>query len=132
MLILQSAKMFNVSPPFSCQSSAIDYEKGFIDAKAKFPADLIVSGVVQIKSDHVINPRHVIWFQCSDNKFRFQDTLSPEQGFFEFSNKKDFFKALRKQMTILFKTEQVELLVYGIEKDTAFADSLLFDGDDLV
>jgi hypothetical protein len=65
-----------------------------------------------------MNPSHAIWFQCSDNKFRIQDTVDIDQGFFEFSNKKDFFQALRKQVTIhpIYQAGHIELYAYGIEK----------------
>jgi hypothetical protein len=113
----QQIKQFAHTLPLASHSPALDYEQAFDQATKEFPDDLVKAGWIQVKSHENVTS-HVIWFQCSDNKFRFQDTIDDLQGFFEFSNKKEFFKALQQQIGIhrVYQNGEIQLWIYGIEK----------------
>lgn len=106
------------TPPLKGQAEAKAYEQAFDLATKDFPQESVIAGWLQLKSNGSRIPGHVIWFQCSNNKFRFQDTIDNDQGLFEFSSKQELFVALKKQIGIhpAYRLGELEMVIFGIPK----------------
>jgi hypothetical protein len=96
-----------------CAAGGLEAE--FEKAMAGIDEAGVVSGWLRL-SPRSDDYSHVIWFQCSNGHYRFQDTIDEEQGFFEFNDQKDLSSGLQRQLGIYpqYQNGTIDMTLFNI------------------
>ncbi|MBN4066571.1 hypothetical protein JYU14_00615 [Simkania negevensis] len=92
-------------------AAAEAYASAFNAAVEEIGADEVVAGKISL-------PKHAMFFQLSDNNYRFYDTFKDGMGFYEFATKEEFFTGLQKHLNGVkeHKGSTFNFEIYGIKK----------------
>ncbi len=99
-----------ITPLFSTKISPNELEEIFNQTTKDMPEHVAMGGYARLMADEN-TPSHAVFFSLYKDKFYIQDTISPDQGFFQFSIKTDFFEGLSKQMGLHF--DAACLIIYS-------------------
>lgn len=92
---------------FSAGNTATEYQKQLTNLCKLKSITTVSSGRVILKlqeerkvANMTMITGHTLFFQCFPNCFRFYDSINQSQGFFEYSNEKEFYQSLRSQILL--------------------------------
>lgn len=106
----KDTKYFNVTPSFSTKISPREFQEIFNETTKDLPKNVATGGYARLKADEN-TPSHAVFFSLYKDKYYIQDTLTQDQGFFEFSKKEAFFEGFSKQVGLHF--DIASLMIYG-------------------